>query len=175
MLSLLSETRPLLSNPNSPKNTSYLQPSPATHNHVIVSPQSGIQDQPTWPSHTATLVPRLHNLGWIEYFLPDGTVYYVHPTLRVTTDIDLRSIKKLDAVTAYFEHHKESAPQGIEMWLRDAGTAKRGLVPVVYWIEHSKRAVSIIGPHRANGGVGRIGLVDDDRELANGLPHGRLD
>ncbi|KAJ4490026.1 hypothetical protein J3R30DRAFT_3653508 [Lentinula aciculospora] len=104
-------------------------------------------------------MPRLHHLGWIEYALPDSTVYYSHPTLRVTTDIDLRSITKLDAVTTYLEHRRvhdgAGTPPGFELWLREGNLTegksirkKRGLgktkefVPVRYWVDHKKRLVT---------------------------------
>ena len=47
--------------------------------------------------------PRLHDLGWLEYHLPDGSFYYVHPTRKVTTDVNLRDEKVLSEVTVYLE------------------------------------------------------------------------
>jgi hypothetical protein len=47
--------------------------------------------------------PRLHELGWLEYHLPDGSFYYVHPTRKVTTDVNLRDEKVLSEVTVYLE------------------------------------------------------------------------
>jgi hypothetical protein len=108
-------------------------------------------------SHSAA--PRLHHLGWIEYALPDATVYYSHPTLRVTTDVDIRSITKLDAVTAYLEHRRlhdgAGIPPGFELWLREGDSVdgkgmrkKRGLgktrefVPIRSWVDHKKRIVT---------------------------------
>lgn len=140
-----SERRPLLSQPGSPKNTSYLQPSSASHNVANLSPQSGVPNSSVWPVHPVDHGPRLHDLGWIEYQLPDGTVYYVHPTRRVTTDIDLREDKKLDAITVYFENHKDSggAPAGMEMWLQNAELTKRGFAPARVWVDHRARIVSL--------------------------------
>ncbi|KAH7869507.1 uncharacterized protein C8R40DRAFT_1059247 [Lentinula edodes] len=96
------------------------------------------------PSHSS--MPRLHHLGWIEYALPDSTIYYSHPTLRVTTDIDLRSITKLDAVTAYLEHRRlhdgAGTPPGFELWLREGLGKTKEFVPVRYWVDHKKRLVT---------------------------------
>ncbi|KIL57234.1 hypothetical protein M378DRAFT_88160 [Amanita muscaria Koide BX008] len=42
------------------------------------------------------------------------------------------------------EQHKDSrenAPEGAELWLRDAGNAKRGFVPVRWWVNHNERSV----------------------------------
>ncbi|KAE9405550.1 hypothetical protein BT96DRAFT_812096 [Gymnopus androsaceus JB14] len=138
------------------------------------------------PSHSST--PRLNHLGWIEYALPDTTVYYSHPTLRVITDVDLRSITKLDAVTAYLEHRRlhdgSGTPPGFELWLRQndstgSGAAhgkstkkKRALgkmkefVPVRYWVDHRKRIVTSDPIWDAQGdGSGRrhqTGKVSED-------------
>lgn len=90
-------------------------------------------------------MPRMFALGWIEYVLPDAAVYYVHPTMHVTTDIDLRNLKQLEIVTAYLERNGEGfkVPQGCELWLRDAAEGKRReCVPIRTWIDHTKREVS---------------------------------
>ncbi|KAF5369694.1 hypothetical protein D9615_010149 [Tricholomella constricta] len=161
-----SETRPLLSRPGSPKNTSYLQPS--SRNAVNVSAQSGMPASSAWPLQATSQGPRLHDLGWIEYQLPDGTVYYVHPTRRVTADIDLREDKKLDAVIAYFEHHKDSggAPAGMELWLceNEANSGKRGFQPVRFWVNHKQRMVSL-DQSSANGDAGRSRKAVEDDQL----------
>jgi hypothetical protein len=66
--------------------------------------------------------PHLHDLGWIEY---DRMVYYVHPTRHVTTDADLRIDSVLDIVTEYINRLRDgSAPQGIEMWVREGQAQK---------------------------------------------------
>ncbi|GAV99565.1 hypothetical protein LENED_001029 [Lentinula edodes] len=159
------ETRPLLG-PHTAPQTSYLHvnsPQPTTaHLNVSEMPSSTSSSIP-WPSTKPTpshsSMPRLHHLGWIEYALPDSTIYYSHPTLRVTTDIDLRSITKLDVVTAYLEHRRlhdgAGTPPGFELWLREGNFTdgkttrkRRGLgktkefVPVRYWVDHKKRLVT---------------------------------
>ncbi|KAF8886964.1 hypothetical protein BD779DRAFT_1529018 [Infundibulicybe gibba] len=144
------ETRPLISRTGSPKGVSYLQ-SPANPNYATVSPSAGPSS--AWDAQSSRAAPRLHNLGWIEYLLPDGNLYYVHPTFRAVTDVDLRNGKLLDAVMAYFENHKHErhAPAGVEVWLRDAGSSKRGFVPVRCWVDHKKRSVTFDPLHDANG------------------------
>jgi hypothetical protein len=49
----------------------------------------------------------------------------VHPTRRVTTDVDLRIDSVLDIVTGYINRLKEgSAPQGMAMWVREGQKSK---------------------------------------------------
>lgn len=98
-------------------------------------------------------------------------MYYVHPTRRVTTDIDLRLDKKLDAITGYLIHHyreRDSAPAGMELWLREAeAKGKRGakpLPPIRCWVDHRKRSVVIDRLHE-NGGSGKANPADDDRKF----------
>jgi hypothetical protein len=134
-----------------------------------ISPQSGNPSSSAWPAGVNSST-RLHSLGWIEYVLPDATFYYVHPTLRVTTDIDLRNMKKLEAVTVYFDRKDSTfagsggggAPVGVELGLRDAASAKRDWVPVRCWVDHKKRGVTFDPPQDGNGDSGRVG--GDDRE-----------
>jgi hypothetical protein len=159
-----NETLPLLGS-QVPPQTSYLQANTLQPEaaHLNVSGFSGSTSSVGWPqikpapSHTST--PRLHHLGWIEYTLPDATSYYSHPTLRVTTDVDLRSITKLDAITAYLEsrrsHDGSGTPPGFELWLKEGAVTngkstrkKRGLgrtkgfVPIRQWVDHRKRTVT---------------------------------
>ncbi|KAJ2921490.1 hypothetical protein H1R20_g15602, partial [Candolleomyces eurysporus] len=47
--------------------------------------------------------PRLHELGWMEYHLPDGCFYYMHPTKKITTDVNLSDEKVLSEVSVYLE------------------------------------------------------------------------
>jgi hypothetical protein len=79
---------------------------------------------------------------------------YVHPTMRVTTDINLRNLKQLEIVTGYLDRNGEGfkVPQGCELWLRDAAEGKRReCVPVRNWIDHAKRSVSFEPPSEENG------------------------
>ncbi|PPQ77168.1 hypothetical protein CVT25_010796 [Psilocybe cyanescens] len=81
---------------------------------------------------------KLHELGWLEYHLPDGTVYYVHPTRKVTTDVNLRSESHLEAVELWLEERRgrdgdEDDRVGVEAWLREVkkvGKNKSGGVQV---------------------------------------------
>ncbi|TFK33262.1 hypothetical protein BDQ12DRAFT_727898 [Crucibulum laeve] len=130
------ERRPLLSPPGTPKQfPSYLQPSTHHATFVNVSPSS------PFPASAA----KLHNLGWLEYHLPDGTCYYVHPTRSVTTDINLRSDKALHTVTAYLEDRDRTQLHGhhggVEVWLRDIGTAKKGFMLSRSLVDHHARTV----------------------------------
>ncbi|KAF8076962.1 hypothetical protein FPV67DRAFT_1715819 [Lyophyllum atratum] len=174
------ETRPLLSRPGSPKDASYLQPSATSYNAVNVSSQSSpapalavSTSSAQWPLQHTPTGPRLHDLGWLEYQLPDGTVYYVHPTRRVTADLDLREERTLEALSAYFEDHKDcgGAPQGMELWLRESvvikgsgsGSKKKGkgrFEPARFWVNHKQRMVSVDQAHRGDGGKWKVDLDD---------------
>ncbi|KZT29536.1 hypothetical protein NEOLEDRAFT_1056631 [Neolentinus lepideus HHB14362 ss-1] len=104
--------------------------------------------------------------GWVEYTLPDGSSYYVHANMRVTTDIDLHHPKKLEAVTAYFD--QKTAEElalplaGWEMWLREAhDKGKHGLLPIRHWINHEAKVLSFSPPPQ-DGDVTML-FADDDR------------
>jgi hypothetical protein len=147
------ETRPLLSRPGSLRKN-YVQPNVSS----------------IWPAQSSGSGPRLHDLGWIEYQLPDGTIYYVHPTRHVTTDVDLRVDKVLDIVTAYLEQQKDgNVPQGMELWVRE-GQAQRlkstqgVLVLVRCWVDHMKRVVQFDHVNEASGSAKGKNVEADDRE-----------
>ncbi|KAK0454880.1 hypothetical protein EV421DRAFT_1896783 [Armillaria borealis] len=156
------ETRPLLPQvpfPRSP-GPSYLQSQ--HHTRVNVSPQSTLPSSSFWPLPAPSTAPRLNQLGWIEYSLPDSTVYYVHPTLRVTTDMELRNNKKLDLVASYFDNYKDelTPPGGMELWLRESAQKKKRDPPLVgWWIDHKSRSVPSWLPRR---GPSRSGRKDED-------------
>lgn len=127
--------------------------------------------------------PRLHSLGWLEYHLPDGAVYYVHPTNRVTTEINLRSEKLLTSVERFLDdwHGKdhsgtieETLAAGAEIWLRDVGKGKSGMVLERWWVDHRLRTVVLVVDELENGqkgsgkGKAKKGsavLIEEDREL----------
>lgn len=156
-----SENQPLL---GTPKGQSYLQPPTTARNtntNVNVSPLNGSVG--SWNPQSLALVPRLHDLGWIEYHLPDGTFYYVHPTRRVTTDVNLRTEKVLNSVTVYLENVKDNVPTGCEMWLRDIGSSKKGFMPTRSWVNHQTR--SVIVENRHSGGKKKGKSVEEDREF----------
>ncbi|KAL0950327.1 hypothetical protein HGRIS_010298 [Hohenbuehelia grisea] len=156
------ETRPLLSRPHTPQlgglTPGYtLSPMPEAENGDLAAGSSQSE-------------PRLHHFGWIEYVLPDASFYYVHPTLRVATDIDLRNVKKLDAVTKHLEIKNSStgygygATNGWELWLRemDEGKKRKGKDEMAFlkcWIDHKRRILTYNSP--LGGGSGRY--EDEDR------------
>lgn len=174
LMTMPSETRPLLSASRGP--TSYLQSSKAVPDinvDICVGSMNGTARGPAernaWNArnaHNISTMPRLHELGWIEYHLPDGTFYYVHPTRRVTTDVNLRIEKVLNAVTAYLENDcGEIAPSGCELWLRDSNTAlgsgRKSLEPQNSWVNHQTRSVVVDAGYK--GGKKRKAL-EEDRE-----------
>ncbi|KAF8872880.1 hypothetical protein BD779DRAFT_319048 [Infundibulicybe gibba] len=92
----------------------------------------------TKPLHVQDSRP-FHAHGWAECVLPDGSIYYVHHTYQVVTDVDLSSEKLLDAMMAYLEEHDDVIPPGQELWLRDAGSHGGEFVPLRWLVDHSKR------------------------------------
>ena len=188
-----SETLPLLSYPGTPSNyepTSYLRTSanPQSRNLVSISPLVYSASKSTtsngnanfWRPHD-DFHPTLHTLGWLEYHLSDGTVYYVHPANRVTTEIDLRSERMLIDVERfladYSKDQSSSAMEGTltsggEIWLRDVGTAKSGLVLERWLVDHRSRTVVMVGneyEHTRKGfGKGKaktgVTVFSEDRE-----------
>ncbi|KAG6369621.1 hypothetical protein JVT61DRAFT_14190 [Boletus reticuloceps] len=87
------------------------------------------------------------NRGWTEYTLPDGVRYYVNEDNRAITDLDLRSLTKLDEVSNTIDA-SDDAPEGCEMWIRAGSNAKKGWwkqkaggEPAVLWVDHRHRRV----------------------------------
>jgi len=89
-------------------------------------------------------------------------VYYVHPTRRVTTDIDMREDKMLDAVVAFLEHHSGPVvPLGLELWIREGEQIKKGFPPRMFWVDHGRRTV-VLHQERQNRHGGRIENAEED-------------
>jgi hypothetical protein len=109
--------------------------------------------------------PRWYNLGWIKYKLPIGTVYYYHPTRRVTADVDLLSDNILEIVTAFLERQDGgSASRGMELWIRWGPKSSQDLfTPMGHWVDHRKRAVESCA-NKMNRNTKGKSAVADDRE-----------
>jgi len=111
-------------------------------------------------------------MGWRHITLPDNSVYFYHPTLRVTTDIDLRIPNKLDAVTSYLQENSidESflPPEGWESWLVDSNVGKKhGLKPISSWVNHAEKIMSFASPSVPQSReVSTAKTLDDDRTFA---------
>ncbi|KAI0076911.1 hypothetical protein K474DRAFT_1662296 [Panus rudis PR-1116 ss-1] len=118
-----------------------------------------------WP----TAGHSLRSLGWTEYVLPDNSFYYVNKSTRVVTDIDLRNAKKLEAVTEYLDRKLPEevglAPEGWELWLREAGATKHGFSPLRNWVNHKAKLLSFDPPPATEGEASTLPdhLTDDDR------------
>jgi hypothetical protein len=105
------------------------------------------------------------SLGWFDYCLPDGTVYYVHPTLGITTDIDLRNQRKLQAVSTYLEDDEglgtsKGVGNDLEIWLSDATVLGEVFKPLRRLVDHKARSVNV----EASSGRHED---DKDREFLN--------
>ena len=136
-----SESRPLIRHKTS--KTGNPSSSYATFSNDGALPPPG---RFTFAQHEASTPPRLLENGWVEVHLPDSYVYYVNPTARIVADVEMRNDRLFHAVSKHLEleQHKdamEGAPEGAELWLRDAGSAKKGFVPVRWWVDHKERAV----------------------------------
>ncbi|KAF8885753.1 hypothetical protein BD779DRAFT_1673485 [Infundibulicybe gibba] len=96
-----------------------------------------------------------HAHGWTEYLLPDESVYYVHQTYQVVTDVDLSDGELLDVVMAYLENHGDVIPHGQEFWLQDVGPRGGGFVPLRCLVDHTKQSVMFDSLREADGGCER--------------------
>ncbi|KAH9947203.1 hypothetical protein B0H21DRAFT_692432 [Amylocystis lapponica] len=109
----------------------------------------------------------VETLGWTEHILPDSSFYYSHSGMRITTDIDLRAPKKLNAITEYIERKRPEEvalpPQGWELWLRDAGRTKYDFIPLRNWVNHKARILTLDPPPSMSGDVLPDHITDDDR------------
>ncbi|KAJ8073958.1 hypothetical protein PM082_012242 [Marasmius tenuissimus] len=97
------------------------------------------QDPPHHHHHQAahasyTPQHRLSYLGFIEFALPDGGVYYIHTTRRVVVDSDLRKEGRADDVHRYlnvgfdsavWNNHTGCAEPGWELWLKEIERPKK--------------------------------------------------
>ncbi len=119
---------------------------------IILQPLRSRSYPPPNSSVWSTVQPTLHSHGWTEHALPDTTTYYTHDTMRITTDVDLRSARKLKGLNTYLNQKRpdqssSSPPEGWELWLRDAAaTTRDDFVPARCWINHDSRTVSFNPP-----------------------------
>ena len=87
-------------------------------------------------------------------------MYYVHPTRRVTTDLDMREDKMLDAVVAFLEHQAGTVvPLGMELWITEGGHNRKRFLPRIFWVDHGRRTV-VLHQERRHGG--RAETANDD-------------
>ncbi|KAF8885293.1 hypothetical protein BD779DRAFT_683517 [Infundibulicybe gibba] len=121
------------------------------HSHLGLPPNS---------PHTIASSPELphvqdgrafHAHGWVEYDLPDESLYYVHHSRRIVTDVDLSNEILLDAVMAYLEYHDGVTDPAQELWLRDAGSRKHGFTPLGCMVNHAKQLVTFDSLDKVNG------------------------
>ncbi|KAF8625005.1 hypothetical protein AX15_005599 [Amanita polypyramis BW_CC] len=117
-----------------------------TSSSYTFNPTAPIPGRNTFEQHQSATPPRLRDNGWVEIHLPDSSVYYVNQTSRIVADVELRNERLYSAILSHLEleQHKDamdSTPEGTELWLRDAGNAKRGFIPVRWWVNHRERSV----------------------------------
>ena len=94
-------------------------------------------------------------------------MYYVNPTGGIVADVEMRNDRLFHAVSRHLEleQHKdalESAPEGAELWLRDAGSVKKGFIPVRWWVVHQEREV--VSDQAFEGAVNSKVFKKEDRE-----------
>lgn len=129
---------------------------------------------PVGPNHALWPTPAqsLSVLGWSEFLLPDGSVYYVNRGMRITTDIDLRNARMLEGITEYLDRKLPEEimlpPHGWELWLRNAGSGKHGFAPARSWVNHAARLLSHTPPPTMNGEAATAvdHVADDDRKFS---------
>ena len=98
-------------------------------------------------------------------------MYFYHPASRVTTDIDLRTPAKLDAITSYLQENSidESflPPEGWESWLVDSNVGKKGNPkPISSWVNHAEKILTFASPSLPHSReVSNSKTLDDDRTL----------
>ncbi|KAF7320535.1 hypothetical protein HMN09_00137200 [Mycena chlorophos] len=114
------EHRPLLGRPLTPPSNGHHH----HHHHHRKYHSTAVNDDPS------TQGQNLHDLGWLVYALPDGLgVYYVHPTLRVTTDADLRVpvvLARVGRALGYSADAEQVVFAGrTELWLREVAVPQR--------------------------------------------------
>ncbi|KAI9512451.1 hypothetical protein F5148DRAFT_1279786 [Russula earlei] len=83
------------------------------------------------------------SIDWQECSLPDGTRYYVNPTLHTITDVDLRNTERLNAVTRFLNgrNMEDVPPPEWELWLRDSCESTTVFIPHRTWVHHGSRMV----------------------------------
>ncbi|KAI9509548.1 hypothetical protein F5148DRAFT_978126 [Russula earlei] len=91
---------------------------------------------------------RSASVEWQEFLLPDGSRYFSHRTLRIVTDVDLRGVERLDAITRFLDEPNMETipPPGWELWLRDGHKSTISFIPSQAWIHHGKRMVVFESP-----------------------------
>ena len=136
-----SESQPLIRSGKTPKTGN-------TSSYGFINPitASAPGRYGTFEQHESATPPRLRENGWVEVHLPDSYVYYVNPSARVVADVEMRNDRLFSAVMRHLEmeQHKdavEGAAEGAELWLRDAGSIKKGFIPVRWWVDHKERSV----------------------------------
>ncbi|ETW83756.1 hypothetical protein HETIRDRAFT_472051 [Heterobasidion irregulare TC 32-1] len=149
------ETRPLLRRPSTP---SFPAPVKDAQPVAIYFRPS---DTSIWPVPSQSFEAS----GWREHILPDSSVYFSHALLHVTTDVDLRNPGKFEVVSAFLGGSGRGddmalPPEGWELWLRDAGTAKQEFVPARAWVHHAMRAISLEQPPMHSN---EIHIPEEDR------------
>lgn len=124
------------------------------------------------PFPTGSISPELastysiENVGWKEHALPDSTSYYVHSSICVVTDIDLRNAQKLRAIMEYlkrFPSEVATPPQGWELWIRETGKTKKDFKLIKNWVNHKARILSFDPPPTISGDSLPDQINDDDR------------
>ncbi|KAH6908970.1 hypothetical protein BKA70DRAFT_1222523 [Coprinopsis sp. MPI-PUGE-AT-0042] len=157
-----------------------------------VAPANGNGNHAAWvPNNSHATTPgRLQELGWLEYHLPDGSFYYLHPARKIVTDLNLRLEKVLADVSSWVEmemgnggfgstsrypgstnhgngqagHGKAVETPGVEVWLRDAESKKkRRFKPVKCYVDHHARTVIVDRGH--HGGRAKHHKEDDQLDM----------
>ena len=83
--------------------------------------------------------------GWVEYTLPDNNIYFHHPVLCVTADMNLRDADKLGVAMMLLNKSDGEWVLPLdewELWLRDVKMSADACFPTQAWVNHTARIVS---------------------------------
>ena len=80
----------------------------------------------------------------------------------------MREDKKLNAVVTFLGHHSGIVvPLGMELWIREGKSTKKGFFPKMFWVDHGQRTVVL--HQEGQNGQGR--RTENAAEDCKGLIH----
>jgi hypothetical protein len=135
-----SETRPVLRRSSKPDEQSLSSWRRSVFSHDSATTLST-------PSHD------LETCGWVEYTRTDNSVYFHHPTLCVTTDVNMMDPDNMEAVVALLngsDGDVDLPQKDWELWLRHDETSTHGFFATRAWIHHAERIFSDQCPSKSS-------------------------
>ncbi|KAI0079391.1 hypothetical protein K474DRAFT_651604 [Panus rudis PR-1116 ss-1] len=120
--------------------------------------------------------PSFPSFGWIEYSLPDNTVYYANASMGAVTDMNLRDMLTLHSMTKFFQQgimeDKTVGSGKWEMWVRhlvDDGERS----PENVWVNHEDWTVlpasDAPAAYREDKNIPKNDTLTDDGRVSRSL------